>query len=84
MIVSTKVAKTKWCSEVKAGRNSWPDDEYKRLDFDERTEEFHNGIVLHSLCIANKCMSWRWSDDTHKEGFCGRAGVPILENKVIK
>lgn len=31
------------------------------------------------MCVGAKCMAWRWVDTRRFHGFCGSAGVPIME-----
>lgn len=82
MLLSQKVARTKWCPFVSLNGNN-------RL-FNTQTDGFENSERMYH-CIAGSCMAWREfhlshvkggigdeKADTH--GYCGLAGRPELDD----
>lgn len=39
-----------------------------------RTE--HSEPDSDCLCLAERCMAWRWLDRQNRKGYCGLAGKP--------
>jgi hypothetical protein len=33
-------------------------------------------IASPIMCIATRCMAWRWGDDMKTKGYCGKFGKP--------
>jgi hypothetical protein len=80
MLLTEKVARTKWCPRVRiAGDN--------RI-YNTNTDGFENTERMYH-CIGSSCMGWRafhlshmkGSLPVHEEahGYCGYAGRPELE-----
>ena len=65
-------AKTKWCPMTRVQNFSMDrSGAINRSNFD----------AGNTLCIASKCMMWRWHDPQYAEpgerhGYCGIAGSP--------
>jgi len=83
MMVSEKVARTKWCPFVRIDNNN-------RV-FNTNTDGFENTNRMYH-CIASSCMSWREFHLTHVKGgvgdgptdvhgYCGLAGRPELDDR---
>jgi hypothetical protein len=72
MKLSEQVAKTKWCPFARSTDGG--DDEQEAVSVN-RTR---NGAPdPWCLCIASKCMAWRWKDEPPEgdgTGWCGLAG----------
>lgn len=37
------------------------------------------GAAADARCIGNRCMAWRWTDPGFEAGYCGLAGIPVIE-----
>jgi hypothetical protein len=71
------VAKRPGATRVQARRKWCP--------FTER-EEAYAGDVEYSMCLADRCMAWRWMAEEPRKpgalrppdarGYCGRVGEP--------
>ncbi len=79
MLISDKVARTKWCPLVRIDNNN-------RLH-NSLTDGFENSERMYH-CIGNDCMGWRQFHLTHYKGseenlqghgYCGFAGKIELE-----
>ena len=79
MLMSEKVARTKWCPMVRTEGNN--------RHFNTMTDGFANSENVYH-CLASDCMGWRQfhisymkggADGIQAHGYCGYAGRPELD-----
>ena len=69
MLISNKVARTKWCPFVRIDNNN--------RKHNTITDGFENTEKMYH-CIAGDCMGWRQFHLSHMKGGSRRSGNPRL------